>query len=228
MLPSWMRSRNGTPRLVYFLAMEMTSRRLASAISVLAWCVLAAPLIQLLVSLDIFLVGHARKSLQRLDLLFLGFDDGLLPFGFALEFQIPDDAQARVNLVADVLRHADHLLNDPLFVTKPGKGFLELRVEPLELVEELFPGGSLERLLPARILFIHPPVQVANLFGQPTQDLQMPITALYFLVHNHPVKPFFGRLGNQLFRQRDVLLGGKTEAVNEPLLIVLGRFHPLA
>jgi len=30
MLPSWMRSRNWSPRLVYFLAMDTTSRRLAS------------------------------------------------------------------------------------------------------------------------------------------------------------------------------------------------------
>ncbi len=36
MLPSWMRSRKERPRLVYFLAMEMTRRRLASTISVLA------------------------------------------------------------------------------------------------------------------------------------------------------------------------------------------------
>src|SRR5881394_1475224 len=35
-LPSWIRSRNCRPRLVYFLAIEMTSRRLASTISFLA------------------------------------------------------------------------------------------------------------------------------------------------------------------------------------------------
>ena len=36
MLPSWIRSRNCRPRLVYFLAIEMTRRRLASTISFLA------------------------------------------------------------------------------------------------------------------------------------------------------------------------------------------------
>src|SRR5579875_187164 len=35
-LPSWIRSRNCRPRLVYFLAIEMTRRRLASTISFLA------------------------------------------------------------------------------------------------------------------------------------------------------------------------------------------------
>src|SRR5437667_251215 len=33
MLPSWMRSRNCRPRLVYFFAIEITRRRLASVIS---------------------------------------------------------------------------------------------------------------------------------------------------------------------------------------------------
>src|SRR5205809_231887 len=43
MLPSWIRSRNWSPRFVYFLAMEMTSRRLASTISFLARAALASP-----------------------------------------------------------------------------------------------------------------------------------------------------------------------------------------
>src|SRR6266511_2065871 len=37
MLPSWIRSRNWRPRLVYFLAIEMTRRRFASTISFFAW-----------------------------------------------------------------------------------------------------------------------------------------------------------------------------------------------
>src|SRR5258708_15209136 len=37
MLPSWIRSRNCRPRLVYFFAIEITRRRLASTISFLAW-----------------------------------------------------------------------------------------------------------------------------------------------------------------------------------------------
>src|SRR6266436_3450045 len=43
MLPSWMRSRNCRPRLVYFLAIEMTSRRFASTISFLAWRATSSP-----------------------------------------------------------------------------------------------------------------------------------------------------------------------------------------
>src|SRR5436190_20249095 len=43
MLPSWIRSRNCRPRLVYFLAIEMTRRRFASTISFLAWCASRSP-----------------------------------------------------------------------------------------------------------------------------------------------------------------------------------------
>ncbi len=44
MLPSWIRSRNCRPRLVYFLAIEITRRRLASTISFLARRALASPM----------------------------------------------------------------------------------------------------------------------------------------------------------------------------------------
>ena len=43
MLPSWMRSRNCRPRFVYFLAIEITSRRFASTISFLARRACASP-----------------------------------------------------------------------------------------------------------------------------------------------------------------------------------------
>ena len=43
MLPSWIRSRNCRPRLVYFLAIEITRRRLASTISFLAWLASRSP-----------------------------------------------------------------------------------------------------------------------------------------------------------------------------------------
>ncbi|MCY1407067.1 hypothetical protein D9M71_223490 [compost metagenome] len=44
MLPSWIRSRNCRPRLVYFLAMEITRRRFASTISFFARRALASPI----------------------------------------------------------------------------------------------------------------------------------------------------------------------------------------
>ena len=48
------------------------------------------------------------------------------------------------------------------------------------------------------------------------------------LVHDHAVKAFLGRFGKQLFRDRNVFLGGETEAVNEPLHLGLGFFDALA
>jgi hypothetical protein len=44
MLPSWIRSRNCRPRLVYFFAIEITRRRLASTISFFARRALASPI----------------------------------------------------------------------------------------------------------------------------------------------------------------------------------------
>src|SRR5260221_519988 len=44
MLPSWIRSGNCSPRLVYFFAIEMTRRRFASTISFFARRALASPI----------------------------------------------------------------------------------------------------------------------------------------------------------------------------------------
>ena len=89
MLPSWIRSRKERPRLVYFLAMEMTRRRLASTISVLAWMALRGEVLQLRVGLEIIRAGHADEFLQRLDLVLLGFDDVLLLGGLARAAPVP-------------------------------------------------------------------------------------------------------------------------------------------
>ena len=56
----------------------------------------------------------------------------------------------------------------------------------------------------------------------------MPVPARHRLVRDHPVKPFPRRLGQQFFRQRNVFLRGKAKTVNDPLLLVLRRFHSLA
>jgi hypothetical protein len=47
MLPSWIRSRNCRPRLVYFLAIDTTRRRLASTSSALALLGLALAVLDL-------------------------------------------------------------------------------------------------------------------------------------------------------------------------------------
>ncbi len=49
MFPSWMRSRNCRPRLVYFFASDITNRRLASIISLFARLVFASAIASFLV-----------------------------------------------------------------------------------------------------------------------------------------------------------------------------------
>ena len=66
MLPSWIRSRNCRPRLVYFLAIEMTRRRLASTIS-LALARLALALLHRLYDAAELGDLEARLGGQRVD-----------------------------------------------------------------------------------------------------------------------------------------------------------------
>ena len=62
-LPSCIRSRNSSPRLVYFFAMEMTRRRLASTISFFALRIFASPMeIFLLTSLISAMVSRLSLS----------------------------------------------------------------------------------------------------------------------------------------------------------------------
>ena len=55
----------------------------------------------------------------------------------------------------------------------------------------------------------------------------MLLAGVDLLVENHAVEALLGRLGNQLFRQRNVLFGGETEAVDDALDLVFGRFDAL-
>ena len=49
-----------------------------------------------------------------------------------------------------------------------------------------------------------------------------------FFVHDDAVKTFLGRFGKKFFRDRDVFLRGKAEAINEALHLAFGLFDPLA
>ncbi len=55
----------------------------------------------------------------------------------------------------------------------------------------------------------------------------MAVAALDLFVHDHPIKPLLGRLGNQFFSQRNVLLAGKAKAVNDAFHFILGILNPL-
>ena len=105
---------------------------------------------------------HAHKPLEGADLVSFGLDDRLLGGGFALRFQLLDGPQAGLNLVADVLGHQRHFLDDLLLVMKAREGGLELPVEPLELVEQARAPALLARLLPGAELVVGLPVQGAD------------------------------------------------------------------
>ena len=148
--------------------------------------------------------------------------------GLPLPFHVRDGPQAGLDFVVDVLRHQHHFLDDLLLVEKLRERVLQLLVQLLEFLERPFLQRRLAGFLPARVFFIHLLVQLAHLFHQLPQRLQMPVAALHFLVHDDPVKPFLRRFGNQFLRQRNVFLRRETKAVNDPLLLVLRFLDPLA
>ena len=67
MLPSWIRSRNCRPRLVYFLAIEITRRRLASTISFLAWRASRSPFCTMCTILRNSPISRPGLGRERLD-----------------------------------------------------------------------------------------------------------------------------------------------------------------
>ena len=67
MLPSWIRSRNCRPRLVYFLAIEITRRRFASTISFLAWRASRSPFCTMWTILRNSPISRPGLGRQRLD-----------------------------------------------------------------------------------------------------------------------------------------------------------------
>ena len=184
--------------------------------------------VQLRASLEIIGMRRAHKPFEGPELVFLGLDDRLLGGGFALRFQPRDRPQPGLNLVADVLGHQRHLVNDPLLVTEAREEGLELPIEPLELVEQARAPAFPRRLLPGGKLVVGLPVQGADALDEPAQELEMAGAAGDELVDDGPVKPLLGRHGEQLVRQRQVLFGGKPEAVHDPARLLFRRFNALA
>src|ERR1043166_9497222 len=75
--------------------------------------------------------------------------------------------------------------------------------------------------------FIHFLISLAHRFDQFTQSVEVLFAAIYFLVEDHAIKSLLGRLRYQLFRQRNMLLAGKTKAVNHSFDLIFGIFDPL-
>src|ERR1035441_3173460 len=179
-------------------------------------------------SLEIIGARHAHKLFEGPELVFLGLDERLMGGGLALRFQPLDGLQPRLHLVANVLAHERHLVDHFLLVSEAWEKGLELPINPLELVEQARALALPCRLLPAGKLVVSLPVQNADAPDELPQDVEMARAAADKLVDNGTVKPLPEWDGEQLFRQRHVLFGGKPESVHDSARLLFGRFNALA
>ena len=166
--------------------------------------------------------GHPHKFLKRADFLLLGLDEMLLRAGFALRFRFGERAQAVLQFIVDVFRDERHFLDDFLFEAK----FLERRLKFLVGLFERRQGapafGLDVRVRATRCICCQRRCPVSRTRAdEPAQRVQMRVAAVHFFVEHDAVKPFARRVGQQFFRERDVFLAGKTEAVND-----FGRLPP--
>src|SRR5439155_12574565 len=83
-----------------------------------------------------------------------------------------------------------------------------------KILEALVPFAFLSAVLPLGVLIIHLLVDDAQVLDELAERAKVVVAALDFFVENDPVETVFGRFGNELFGQSDVLLAGETEAVD--------------
>jgi hypothetical protein len=141
--------------------------------------------------------------------------------------RLPD---ARLEFFVDVAGDDHHFLDDLLLVEKLGKGFLEPGAQFFQFARQLLPAAFLLGLLPGGILFIHLLILRLDFFDELVQILEVLLAIGDFFVNNDAVKALLGRLGQQFFRNGDVLLRREAEAVNNALhlhLRVLNLFADL-
>ena len=88
--------------------------------------------------------------------------------------------------------------------------------------------------VPPQVVFaVHVLIQFPGARHQPEQRAQVRVAAVHFFLEHHAVEPLARRVGQQLFRQRDVLLAGETKTVNDfrqfgfGFLDALGNLHLL-
>ena len=127
----------------------------------------------------------------------------------------------------DVPGYDHHVLKNLLLVKKLRKVGLELFVDLLELGKELRAAGRGDGLLPVVVTLVHQRIQRLDLLNQAAEVLEMAFAARDFFVHHEAIETFLGRLGEQLFCNRTVLLAGEAQAINQSLHFDFGRFDPL-
>ena len=85
-------------------------------------------------------------------------------------------------------------------------------MQALKILQEARGRGLGARRAALFVSFVEFLIQIARVPDESPQDGQMTGTTFDFLINNHPVKAFAGRVGKQLLGQRDVFLACKTES----------------
>src|ERR1019366_9974355 len=147
------------------------------------------------------------EALQRLDFPLLRLKEGLGGRWRFRSLMLLDEVKAGFDLVPDVLRHQSHFFDYLMLIVEFAESVPQFAVELLETGVEpgaFGPGGA---VLPLGVRVINLLVCRADQRDEFAQGSEMGFVVNELLVQNDPVKPFFGRLANQLFGQGDVLLG---------------------
>ena len=155
-----------------------------------------------------------HKLFERPQGLQLRLDEMFLRAGFALGAGIVERVQAVLQFVVDVLRDRHHFLDDFLLEEKLAERRLQFLVEPVKRRAFPFAFGA-ARVAPDVEMSVHFRVQFPRARHEPPQGLQVRLAAVHFLVQHHAVETFARRIGQQFFRQRQMLLRREAQAINE-------------
>jgi len=80
---------------------------------------------------------------------------------------------------------------------------------------------------PRSVVAVHILVQFADAPQHAAEHVKMRVAAVHLVVYHDAVKAFARRIGQQFFRQRNVFLAGKTEAVNDFADFIFRRLDAL-
>jgi hypothetical protein len=177
--------------------------------------------LELLIGFEVILEGHADEFIEGFDLALLGEDDGLLLGGFALGFELANGAEAKLNLVVDVIGDEGHFLDDLLFIIELGEGALEFLVELVEILEG-FVAFDLGGGLPGGITVVHLLIEDPDFLDQFAEGAEMVVAALDLFIEDNAVEPFLGGFGDQFFGEGDMFFAGEAEAINDAFDLVFG------
>ena len=128
----------------------------------------------------------------------------------------------------DVSRYQDHVLQHALLVKELREHLLQLPVQLLEFGLLLLAEALGCGLLPNIVFVVHLGIEHPNLLDQAPQFPQVRFAVGDLLVHHNTVESFLGRLGQEFLSDGNVLLGRKTEAIDQARDIAFSFLDTLA